>query len=144
MPQVRLTRMHLSLNTRDLARSIAFYRDLLGIEPAKVRERYAKFMPDGPPLALALNEVSRAPTGDRLSHLGIQVTSPEALEAARTRLRASGYDLREEHETTCCYAVQNKFWVTDPDGNEWEFYEFLRDAAVHSEPETPCCADSRP
>jgi catechol-2,3-dioxygenase len=137
------TRFHLSLNVRDLSESVAFYRDLLDTAPSKLRERFARFTTDAPPLVLSLveQEAEAAPAGaQRLSHLGFRLASPEQLDAARRRLAATGRPLREEHESRCCYALQNKFWVTDPDGNEWEFYELLEDLETIGQDSKGCCA----
>lgn len=139
------TRMHVALNVADLDRSVAFYTTLFGCEPTKLRDDYAKFMLAAPDLVFSLNPVRPGAGPDRLSHLGFQVGSTDELEAARQRLAEAGFSLRDEHQTTCCYALQNKFWVGDPDGNEWEFYEVLEDAPVHtshsgpSESAAACC-----
>lgn len=136
------TRFHISLNVRDLGESVAFYRDLLGTEPSKLHERFARFTPDAPPLVLSLVQsgAEALDTGpQRLSHLGFRVDSAADLDVARRRLTAAGRELREEHESRCCYAVQNKFWVVDPDGNEWEFYELLADLDTAGEGSEQCC-----
>jgi len=124
--------MHVALNVADIDRSTAFYETLFDRAPAKRRSDYAKFLLADPPLVFSLNPVRPGAGPGRLSHLGFQVASGAELEAARRRLTRAGLALREEHQTTCCYAVQNKFWVRDPDGNEWEFYELLADTPVHS------------
>lgn len=136
------TRFHLSLNVRDLTESVAFYRELLDTEPSKLHERFARFTTEKPPLVLSLVErcAEAAPTGaQRLSHLGFRLESRQQLDAARRRLVAAGRPLREEHGSRCCYALQNKFWVTDPDGNEWEFYELLEDLETSGEDSKGCC-----
>lgn len=136
------TRFHLSLNVQDLGESVAFYRNLLDAEPSKVHERFARFTTDAPPLVLSLVErgpEAGTPAAQRISHLGFRVASRQELDAARHRLRAAGQHLREEPESRCCYALQNKFWVTDPDGNEWEFYELLEDLATAGEDSKGCC-----
>ncbi|GAA3332624.1 hypothetical protein GCM10020331_093510 [Ectobacillus funiculus] len=47
--------------------------------------------------------------------------------------------------TTCCYAVQDKFWVTDPDGNEWEFFFYTKaDAEVYAKQLDTCCDTTPP
>lgn len=137
-------RMHVALNVADLGRSIDFYRSVLGREPAKVRRDYAKFELDSPPLVLSLNP-GAAPGGERqrLSHLGIRLAERASLEGARERLRAAGLLAREEREVECCYAVQDKLWVEDPDGNAWELYLLLDDAPTPSAercPPSSCCA----
>jgi len=136
------TRFHISLNVRDLRRSVAFYRDLLASEPSKLREGFARFTPDVPPLALSL--VEKGPEAEphgpqRLSHLGFRVDSAAALDAARRRLTVAGHALREESGSRCCYALQDKFWVTDPDGNEWEFYQLLEDLETIGNDSKGCC-----
>ena len=117
---------HLSLNVRSVERSIEFYRKLLGIGPSKVRSGYAKFDLQNPPLNLALNE---APVTSRgaLSHLGIQVASTEDVLAMKQKWSDAGLLTRDETQTSCCYAVQDKTWVRDPDGNEWEVFVVLED-----------------
>ena len=135
------TTFHVALNVTDLPRAISFYRAVLGREPAKQRADYAKFELADPPLALALNPVPSGAGAQRLAHLGIRVGSAAALEEARARITAAGIPLRDEGETVCCYALQRKFWVADPDGNEWEFYELLEDTDVAREqPANSCCA----
>ena len=129
-----VARMHVALNVAHLDRSVAFYEALFDREAAKRRPDYAKFTLDEPALVFSLNPVRPGVGPDRLSHLGFQVASSAALEEARRRLSSAGFSLRDEPATTCCYAVQNKFWISDPDGNEWEFYELLADAPVHSGP----------
>lgn len=140
-------RVHIGLDVTNLDASIAFYRQLFGIEPSKVRHDYAKFEPTSPPVNLALNQVEVTPERDsRVSHFGIQVTSPEDVASASARLRDAGLDATVEEQVTCCYAVQDKAWVTDPDGNAWEIFAVTRaDAAVHSAGRSPsapsfeCC-----
>ncbi len=135
---------HISINVSDVTRSIEFYRKLLGIEPLKVRTGYAKFDVQNPPLNLAMNEV---PVGEgrlsRLSHLGIQVASTEAVLAIKERLEAVGLSTRDEMQTSCCYAVQDKIWVSDPDGNEWEVFVVLEDHLPEKQ-STGCCGVGAP
>ena len=135
-------RMHVSLDVDDLERSVAFYRALFDREPAKRFDDYAKFVLEDPALVFSLNPVGGPRSETRLSHLGIQL-APGQLEEVDARLRAAGLVPRPEDEVTCCYAVQNKRWVVDPDGNSWELYEVLADAPVHSvkaEDGSSCCS----
>lgn len=117
---------HLALNVRNVERSIEFYRKMLGLEPSKVRTGYAKFDIENPPLNLTLNEV---PFNERgaLSHLGIQVATTNDVHAMRARWAETGLVTRDEMQTSCCYALQDKTWVRDPDGNEWEAFVVLKD-----------------
>jgi catechol 2,3-dioxygenase-like lactoylglutathione lyase family enzyme len=132
---VQALKAHLALNVRDVARSIEFYRQLLGIEPSKVRTGYAKFDVQNPPLNLTLNEHAFNERG-ALSHLGIQVASTDDVLAIRERWTRAGLLTRDELQTSCCYALQDKAWVRDPDGNEWEVFVVLEDNL----PETSPCA----
>ncbi|MEM1450682.1 MAG: ArsI/CadI family heavy metal resistance metalloenzyme [Planctomycetota bacterium] len=132
--------MHVALEVADLARSTAFYGALFGLPAAKEHDDYAKFEVADPPLILSLQPARGDVARGALSHMGVRLPSAADLLAARERLEAAGVDLREEPMTTCCYAVQDKLWATDPDGNPWEFYVLLEDADVHSEPATECCA----
>ena len=136
--QVRTLKAHLALNVTDVGTSTEFYRKMLGIEPSKVRTGYAKFDVENPPLNLTLNEHSFNERG-ALSHLGIQVASTDDVLAMREKWRAAGLITRDEMQTDCCYATQDKTWVRDPDGNEWEAFVVL----IDNLPETaPCeCGD---
>jgi catechol 2,3-dioxygenase-like lactoylglutathione lyase family enzyme len=123
---VRALKAHLALNVRDVERSIEFYRKMLGIEPSKVRTGYAKFDVQNPPLNLSLNENAFGERG-ALSHLGIQLSSTDDVLAMRQKWLDAGLNTRDEMQTNCCYAVQDKTWVQDPDGNEWEAFVVLED-----------------
>lgn len=123
---VRFLKAHLALNVRSVERSIEFYRRMLGLEPAKVRPGYAKFDVAQPPLNLTLNEVPFTERG-ALSHLGLQVATTEDVLRMRARWQAAGLDTHDEMQTDCCYALQDKTWVRDPDGNEWEAFVVLQD-----------------
>jgi len=114
---------------------------MFGIEPSKVRTGYAKFDVNDPPLNLTLNQVPFNGPG-ALSHLGIQVASTEDVLAMRSRWETAGLTAREEMQTTCCYAVQDKAWVNDPDGNEWEVFVVLEDnlsEEVQGAADKTCC-----
>ena len=124
---------HLALNVVNVDRSIAFYRKMLGIEPSKVRRGYAKFDVQNPPLNLTLNEGEVKERG-ALSHLGIQVASTDDVLATRQRWADAGLITRDEMQTNCCYATQDKTWVRDPDGNEWEAFVVLADNLAESDP----------
>lgn len=134
---------HVSLNVSDVARSVAFYRAFFGVEPVKLKADYAKFDLVDPALNLTMNQrpPSEALEGGRLSHLGVQVESHEVVAAARERLAAAGMITLDEEDTVCCYARQDKVWVTDPDGNRWEVF-FVMEADVEAETyqSDACCA----
>ena len=136
--EVRALKAHLALNVHNVERSIEFYRKMLGIEPSKVRTGYAKFDVQNPPLNLTLNEYSFAERG-ALSHLGIQVSSTNDVISMREKWVDAGLLTRDEMQTSCCYALQDKAWVRDPDGNEWEVFVVLEDNLAET---APCeCGD---
>lgn len=120
-------KFHLSLNVSDLSRSVAFYRLLLGAEPAKLRDDYAKFELDSPPLVLSLEPPGGAGRGGWLNHVGFRMPSSAELVASQARLEAGGLRTQREEGVECCYARQTKFWIQDPDGVLWEMYTFEGD-----------------
>lgn len=127
---VKALRAHVAIYVSDVQRSTEFYRKLFGIEPSKVRRGYAKFDVQNPPLNFTLNELGpneRAASHQSLSHLGIQVESTADVLAIRDRWALEGLLPRDEMQTECCYALQDKAWVSDPDGNEWEAFVVLKD-----------------
>lgn len=120
-------RVHISLNVRNVSDSVEFYRRMLGAEPSKVRAGYAKFGVANPPLNLAINEAPELARQSSLSHLGVQVGSTEDVLSWRQRWSDAGLVTRDEMQTQCCYALQDKTWISDPDGNEWEVFVVLED-----------------
>lgn len=130
---IRTLKAHLALNVRNVEESITFYRKMLGIEPSKVRTGYAKFDVQNPPLNLTLNQHAFNERG-ALSHLGIQVASTDDVLATRQRWEEIGLVTRDEMQTSCCYALQDKTWVRDPDGNEWEVFVVLEDNLAETAP----------
>jgi catechol 2,3-dioxygenase-like lactoylglutathione lyase family enzyme len=137
--ELRVLKAHISINVRNVETSIDFYRRLLGIEPSKVRTGYAKFDVQNPPLNLALNEVPSLAAAGALSHLGLQVGSTEDVLAIRRRWSDAGLITRDEMQTDCCYATQDKTWVHDPDGNEWEAFGVLQDNLPETAKASSCC-----
>ena len=131
-----LRKFHASLNVADLDRSIAFYRVLLGAEPAKVRPDYAKFDLAEPPLVLSLIP-GRPGAGGNLNHVGLRVRNAEELVEIQRRLEAAGLHTEREEGVECCYARQTKFWITDPDRALWEIYVFHDDIDDHGSAAPP-------
>ena len=134
-----MSRIQLALNVDDLDASIAFYTGLFGTAPAKTRPGYANFAVADPPLKLVLFE---GQTGGTLNHLGVEVATPEEVQAASTRLAGAGLATADEENTNCCYAIQDKVWATDPDGLSWEHYVVLADSGVgegEAASEGPAC-----
>jgi hypothetical protein len=100
---------------------------MFGVEPSKVRIGYAKFDLEFPSLNLTLNEAGQNVSQGRLSHLGIQVGSTEDVLKVKQYWEELGLTARDEMNVSCCYAIQDKTWVKDPDGNEWEVFVVLED-----------------
>jgi len=141
-----MSRAQLALNVDDLDEAITFYSKLFNTPPAKVKPGYANFAVAEPPLKLVLIE-SRG-QGGTLNHLGVEVESSDAVHAEIARLSDAGMFTEEEVGTTCCFATQDKVWVTGPSGEKWEVYTVLADAeafgsGAHDEENTDngcvCC-----
>jgi catechol 2,3-dioxygenase-like lactoylglutathione lyase family enzyme len=126
MNNINTLKAHLAINVTNVEDSIGFYTKMFGIEPSKVRNGYAKFDVQNPPLNFTLNQAPFSGHG-ALSHLGIQVATTEDVVTIRDQWEESGLTPREEMQTTCCYALQDKAWVHDPDGNEWEVFTVIED-----------------
>jgi catechol 2,3-dioxygenase-like lactoylglutathione lyase family enzyme len=130
---------HVAIHVSDLQKSVTFYRKLFAIEPSKIRQGYAKFDVESPPLNFTLDEASIDAPGT-LSHLGIQVSSTDDVLAFRERWTRAGLPVRDEMSTACCYALQDKVWVRDPDGNQWEVFVVLKDNLPEkADPARTCC-----
>jgi catechol 2,3-dioxygenase-like lactoylglutathione lyase family enzyme len=127
-----MSRVQLALNVSDIDAAVDFYSRLFGVQPAKRRPGYANFAVAEPPLKLVLIEgVAGRGHGvaGALNHVGVEVESPAEVQAAAKRLSTEGLAPVVQESTTCCYAVQDKAWVDDPDGTPWEVYTVLADAA---------------
>ncbi len=140
-----MSRVQLALTVSDIEESVGFYAKLFGAQPAKRQPGYANFVIADPPLKLVLIEDRSARghgTAGALNHLGVEVNSPNEVAAATGRLIAQGLETRTEDNTTCCYAVQDKVWVSDPDGAPWEVYTVLADAPTETgiAGDGSCCA----
>ncbi len=120
-----MSRVQLALNVDDLGAAIAFYSKLFGAQPAKVKPGYANFTIAEPPLKLVLLE--NPGHGGTLNHLGVEVESSDKVHSEIARLTAEKLFTEEEIGTTCCFATQDKVWVTGPDGERWEVYTVLAD-----------------
>jgi catechol 2,3-dioxygenase-like lactoylglutathione lyase family enzyme len=136
---------HLSLNVTNIDASVAFYEKAFGVPAFKRRPGYAKFDLATPSLNLTMQEAPR--TGVNASHFGVQVARTEDVLEWKRKLEAAGLPTRSEEDVACCYAVQDKVWVEDPDGNAWEVFVvkgeadgMQRKSADPTEAEEPCCA----
>ena len=121
-----MSRVQLALNVDDLDEAITFYTKLFGISPAKVKPGYANFAVTEPPLKLVLLE--NPGKGGTINHLGVEVESSDKVHAEIARLTGEGLFTDEEIGTTCCFATQDKVWVTGPAGEKWEVYTVLADS----------------
>ncbi len=125
---MNILKPHVSLNVTDIDASVAFYEKAFGVAASKRRPGYAKFDLEAPALNLTMQQAPR--TGVNASHFGIQVASSEDVAVAWTRFKQAGLVTKTEQNTECCYALQDKVWVEDPDGNAWEVFVVKGEAAV--------------
>src|SRR5512145_1173925 len=129
-------KVHLHMHVADLAKSREFYEKFLGGDPVKVKEGYVKFLPAWAPVNLALSTGGPIGAGT-IDHVGVQVDSVETVMAQLTRVKNAGLAVVEEMGVDCCHANQDKFWVKDPDGVEWEVYHLNYDLeGDEAEPES--------
>lgn len=139
-----MSRVQLALNVDDLDTAVAFYSQLFAAEPAKRRPGYANFAIAEPALKLVL--IENPGHGGSLNHLGVEVDSTDEVAAATQRFSQHGMETLVEDATSCCYAVQDKVWVTGPGEERWEVYTVLADAEVGlgvdpNEPRAACCTN---
>lgn len=130
---------HLSINVADVARSVEFYKKMFGVEPVKLRDDYAKFDLAEPPLNFTMNRRPVTGGGGPLSHLGLQVESTAEVLAMGRRWQENGLVTLAEMQTDCCYALQDKTWVQDPDGNRWEVFVVLGNTEPAASSAAGCC-----
>jgi catechol 2,3-dioxygenase-like lactoylglutathione lyase family enzyme len=136
-----MSRVQLALNVDNLDEAITFYAKLFNVEPAKVKPGYANFIVDQPPLKLVLLE--NPGQGGTLNHLGVEVTSSGRVHSESQRLAGIGLLTDEEIDTTCCFATQDKVWVSGPGGERWEIYTVKADSETFGpadQAECICCA----
>lgn len=129
-------KFHVSLNVRDLDHSVVFYRVLFNRAPARYYPDYAKFELEDPPLVLSLNP-SATVGGGALNHAGLRVASSEELVEIQRRVEEAGFTTIREDGVACCYALQTKFWIPDPDQTMWEVYTLHEDIDHHGDGSVP-------
>ena len=146
-----MSRVQLALNVDNLDESVAFYSKLFGAQPAKLKDGYANFAIAEPPLKLVL--IENPGRGGSINHLGVEVDSSEKVHSEIARLTEAGLFTQEQLGTTCCFATQDKVWVTGPAGEKWEVYTVLADSETfgssprHDDPNAEggrCCGTSAP
>ena len=143
MKENKFPKMHVSLYVSNLGKSVQFYTAFFGVMPNKVKEGYAKFILEEPSLIISFIENPERVSAN-FGHLGFQVGSQEEMNERLESAKLLGLATKEEIGTSCCYAVQDKFWVADPDGTQWEVYYFHEDAEFNdphyeSQETSACC-----
>ncbi|MFC5704431.1 VOC family protein [Cohnella faecalis] len=144
-------RIHLALNVADVGKSVAFYRRLLGSEPDKQSDAFAKFEPVDTAINVALIQakpvdtvnndaglVQAAPV-DTASSTGLfQVEPAPAREPKKGELNHLGLQVRNAEEVREAarrlkeagldpipdrsLSGEERILLYDPDGNEWEVF----------------------
>ena len=140
---IEAPKVHVHTAVSNLDKSREFYEKFLGVAPVKVKPGYVKFLPGFGPLNLALSQAHPSLEGGHVNHMGIQVESQDIVVREMERVKAAGLPVREEFSVDCCHANQDKFWVQDPDGVDWEVYVLnhdLEDAAPADS--GSCCAST--
>lgn len=135
--------MHISLYVNDIQQTVNFYTQFFGQEPIKIKPKYAKYVLESPSLIISFVE-NKDRVQSNFGHLGFQVETPEDLNIKLWEAKKKNLVSKEEKGTNCCYAKQDKFWVTDPDGIQWEVYYFHEDAEFNDphyemSEATACC-----
>jgi hypothetical protein len=143
-----MKRFHVHAHVEDLSASIAFYSKLFGAEPIRVERDYAKWMIEDPRVNFAISSRGGKPGID---HLGLQTDTEQELTELKARAQAADMALRDEGETTCCYARSEKHWVTDPQGIAWEHFHTLESIPTFSNASanipsraSACCGTAAP
>lgn len=134
-----IMKTHISLNVTDVEKSSEFYQKMFGVAPIKRKTDYAKFDISNPPLNLTMNQIG-VEKGGSLSHLGLEVESTAEVLEMTNRWNENGLCTLEEMQTDCCYAMQDKTWVADPDGNRWEVFVVTSDTDGKDTFASACCA----
>jgi catechol 2,3-dioxygenase-like lactoylglutathione lyase family enzyme len=134
-----MSRVQLALNVDNVDAAVGFYSKLFGVAPHKRRPGYANFAVEEPALKLVL--IENPGRGGSLNHLGIEVANTSEVASTSARLADEGLDARAQDQVNCCYALQDKLWVNDPNGAPWEIYTILDDNPTGVSPQTAagCC-----
>ncbi|MBT8196291.1 MAG: glyoxalase/bleomycin resistance/dioxygenase family protein [Bacteroidia bacterium] len=138
-------KMHVSLYVSDIAKTKEFYTKFFGQEADKTKNDYCKFILDSPALIISFVQ-NKERVKENFGHLGFQVETKEELKSRMSTAEELNMVSLVEEGTACCYAEQDKFWVSDPDGIQWEVYYFHKDVAFNdpkyaSQDSTACCAE---
>lgn len=120
-------RMHISYYVSDIDKTVDFYNKFFGVPPQKVKSGYAKYILEQPSLIISFVQHPER-VSNNFGHFGFEVDSQEALKVKLGQAMQHQLPIDEEKGVNCCYALQDKFWVTDPDGIQWETYYFHQDS----------------
>jgi catechol 2,3-dioxygenase-like lactoylglutathione lyase family enzyme len=132
-------RIHISLPVKDLEKSVAFYSTVLANPASKLKDDYANFRLDEPAIHLALVAKKDSSSVVSASHFGVELPDHNSLETWRERATAEDLDLLDDPDASCCYARADKFWLSDPDGNRWEFWVRTGESEVLQQQSAACC-----
>lgn len=140
MKNAQFPRMHVSYYVSDINKTIDFYSKFFEVKPVKTKDDYAKFILEEPGLNISFIKTENSVQSQNV-HFGIETDNPEYLKQKLGVAMSQQLPILEENEVNCCYAKQDKFWVTDPDGYRWEVYQFKGDVETNdkSEEATACC-----
>ncbi len=125
---IHIKKPHISLNVIDINKSVEFYSKMFQVSPVKLKEDYAKFDLDFPSLNLTLNKIETVKNESKVSHFGIEVSSSKDVLLLKSIWENSGIKNSEEESINCCYAIQDKVWIEDPDQNSWEAFVVLENS----------------
>ncbi len=122
-------RLQLALNVDNLDESIDFYTKMFDTAPLKIKEGYANFAIENPPLKLVLME--NPGKGGSLNHLGVEVETALQVAEAEARIAQTGLETSGIDDTLCCYAEKTETWITGPQAR-WEWYVKTGDSDMGS------------
>lgn len=125
-----MKRFHVNISVKDIDEGIRFYTALFATPPSVQKSDYAKWMLEDPRVNFAISRRGHAPG---VNHVGFQVDTAAELTAMRERLHAAYRGLIEQSNAACCYALSNKYWVTDPAGVAWETFHTLDSIPIYGE-----------
>lgn len=143
MSDKRFPRMHVSLYVSNIENTVRFYESFFQQKADKVKADYTKFTLEQPSLIISFVQ-NADKVQPQFGHLGFQVDTLEELNSIRANVLNDEHTIKDEIGTNCCYARQDKFWIADPDGHQWEVYYFHEDVAFNdphyaTEEASACC-----
>lgn len=115
-------RPHVSINVSNVENTVDFYKKVFGVNPQKQTADYAKFNLEQPSLNFSMQTAKDGRVTSQVNHFGIEVKSAEEVKDWKKNLESAKVALITEEGVDCCYALQDKIWFQDPDGNSWEVF----------------------